>query len=330
MRPWNISRKAVLLGALTDLGQTLVGYISLTIYVVLSNAEVMRLLKARDEQGVSEAIRRALDNNAFLETGGVVVGCIASVMGGYVSGRIAKREEVLHGALAGTLPTLLSLLPVGGAPWHDSSFLTWLLGICSGPALGGLGGFTRVLKTRYDEGAAEDARALAARTANAVTSIGPMPASYSFREARHGDERRIQHIVDAVLREYGMAIELDDIDRDLIDIQASYVSQGGTFRVLVDNTGQLLGCGALHPLDAETVELRKMYFLPVARGQGLGRAMLQSLVDTARAIGYKRVTLETQTVLRDAIALYERFGFAEQAHERCGSRCDRAYELTLG
>lgn len=152
---------------------------------------------------------------------------------------------------------------------------------------------------------------------------------YGFREAQPGDEPRVQHIVATVLREYGMMLDLADTDRDIVDIQASYVARGGAFRVLVDQAGQVVGCGGLYPLDKEELEVRKMYFLPAARGRGLGRTLLQSLVDTARARDAHRVSLETKSVLVEAIGLYRSFGFAEVDREHKTARCDRAFVLDL-
>ena len=75
-----------------------------------------------------------------------------------------------------------------------------------------------------------------------------------------------------------------------------------------------------------------MYFLKQARGRGLGRRLLQDLIEAARARGYKRVTLETASVLKEAITLYRSVGFSPMTRCDLSSRCDQAYvlELTAG
>ena len=60
----------------------------------------------------------------------------------------------------------------------------------------------------------------------------------------------------------------------------------------------------------EVCELRKMYFKPEARGQGLGRAMLARCLEAARQNGYQRMYLETRQNMSEARRLYERNGFA--------------------
>ena len=56
-------------------------------------------------------------------------------------------------------------------------------------------------------------------------------------------------------------------------------------------------------------ELRKMYFLPDARGRGHGRRMLEHCLATARTLGYRRCYLETLTGMDAAMHLYSKAGF---------------------
>jgi putative acetyltransferase len=149
---------------------------------------------------------------------------------------------------------------------------------------------------------------------------------YTLREAEPGDEAGVQHVVDAVLREYGMMIDTADTDRDLVDITASYASRG-VFKVLVDKAGRIVGCGGLYPLSAGAAELRKMYLIPVIRGLGLGRTLLQMLIGAARLRGIRRVSLKTKSVMTEAIALYRRNGFIEIECTDKTSRYDQAFTL---
>jgi len=70
-----------------------------------------------------------------------------------------------------------------------------------------------------------------------------------------------------------------------------------------------VGCGALRPLDAATAEVRRMYVHRDHRRLGLARAVLDRLVDEARALGYTRLRLETGFRQQAAMALYESAGF---------------------
>ena len=57
--------------------------------------------------------------------------------------------------------------------------------------------------------------------------------------------------------------------------------------------GELLGVAALKQVDARHGEIKSMHTAEAARGQGIGRALVDHLVDVARAAGYRRVSIET-------------------------------------
>ncbi len=73
----------------------------------------------------------------------------------------------------------------------------------------------------------------------------------------------------------------------------------------------LLAVGALRDLGDGHGEIKSMHTAAAARGQGIGRAMLAALVDTARRRGMGRVSLETGTMdyFAPARALYLAYGF---------------------
>ena len=74
----------------------------------------------------------------------------------------------------------------------------------------------------------------------------------------------------------------------------------------------LVGGGGIAPLEkgaADTCELKKMYFLPAARGLGLGQELITRCLDAAREAGFRRCYLETLEAMHKARALYERNGF---------------------
>jgi len=132
-----------------------------------------------------------------------------------------------------------------------------------------------------------------------------------------------------VLQEYRLSADPANTDSDLQDVLASYVDRGGVFRVLVDEAGTVVGCGGLYPLANGEAEIRKMYFLPDARGKGHGRRLLDQLLNEAKARGYRRVVLETASQLKEAIALYRSAGFKPYQREHLACRCDQAFALEL-
>ncbi len=75
--------------------------------------------------------------------------------------------------------------------------------------------------------------------------------------------------------------------------------------------GVLLGVGALKRLDAAHVEVKSMHVATAARGQGVGRAIVEHLLSVAADQGYEKVSLETGTMdaFAPARALYRTVGF---------------------
>lgn len=70
------------------------------------------------------------------------------------------------------------------------------------------------------------------------------------------------------------------------------------------------GCGGVALLDG-FAELKRMYVRPAFRGHGVAPALLARLEATARAAGYRRLTLETGPLQAAALGFYRREGFSE-------------------
>lgn len=150
----------------------------------------------------------------------------------------------------------------------------------------------------------------------------------NIRAATNKDCENVQKLVFEILREYGLEPAPDGTDRDLQDIEASYIERGGVFEILEDARGRILGTVGLYPFDEKRIELRKMYFAPEIRGRGLGKKVLERMIDTARAKKFEQMILETASVLKEAVGLYRKFGFRE-TDEKHTPRCDKSFYLNL-
>lgn len=85
-------------------------------------------------------------------------------------------------------------------------------------------------------------------------------------------------------------------------------SPHGAFVIVRDDLDPV-GCGGLQRLDATTAEIKRMWIHPDWRGVGLGRRLLDHLEQVARQLGRTRVVLDTNSTLREAIAMYEAAGY---------------------
>jgi len=129
-------------------------------------------------------------------------------------------------------------------------------------------------------------------------------------EAR--DNASVAAIIRTVMPEFGAdgpGFAIHDAEVDTM--YESYARPRSAYFV-VERDGKVIGGGGIAPLeggDATVCELRKMYFLPEARGIGAGSAMMLRCLDAAREHGFHRCYLETLTGMDAAQALYRRHGF---------------------
>lgn len=75
--------------------------------------------------------------------------------------------------------------------------------------------------------------------------------------------------------------------------------------------GQVVGLGGLAPLGKGCVELCKLHVRPACQGLGVGRRLVETLIDRARLRGFTRIELHVTATQKAAIRLYERLAFQE-------------------
>ena len=152
----------------------------------------------------------------------------------------------------------------------------------------------------------------------------------AIRRATVADTASARELVFGVLGEYGLVPEPAGTDADLMDLETGFFADGGLFDVAVAPDGRVAACCGIKILGDGRAELRKMYVRRDWRGQGLGHRLLDRALAWARASGHPRVELETASVLKEAISLYEKAGFIPRPGKPDTRRCDRAYVLELG
>ena len=139
-----------------------------------------------------------------------------------------------------------------------------------------------------------------------------MPDTWMLRPITAADDAAVAAIIRTVMPEFGASgcgFAINDPEVDWMS-KAYAVPRHAYF--VLEHAGRVLGAGGIAPLaggDADTCELRKMYFLPEARGLGAGAAMMARCLDAARDAGFRRCYLETLTGMDAAMRLYERSGF---------------------
>ena len=118
----------------------------------------------------------------------------------------------------------------------------------------------------------------------------------------------------ALFAGYAASLPVDlayqDFDAELAALPGKYAPPLGDLLLARDDAGAPLGCVGLRPIPPDgCCEMKRLFLLPAARGLGLGRAMTQAVIGTARQLGYRELRLDTLPTMTTAMRLYDQLGF---------------------
>lgn len=124
--------------------------------------------------------------------------------------------------------------------------------------------------------------------------------------------------------------EPEAADFRALDHPREYILEPGGYIAIAELDGDIVGTCALLKMPDGGYELAKMTVAERARGHGIGRQLVEAVVEQARQLGGHRVFLESNSILKTAIALYESMGFRYiEGVDSPYTRCNVQMELVL-
>jgi len=133
-----------------------------------------------------------------------------------------------------------------------------------------------------------------------------------IRQIEQNDNVSLAELIRTVFEEFELEKEGSVYSDATTDALYSLFSMPkSVYWVCVDNDIVMGGCGiiATHGLPLDCVEIVKFYVSSQARGKGIGKALLQKSIASAREFGYKQLYLESFPKFLTAINMYEKLGF---------------------
>jgi ribosomal protein S18 acetylase RimI-like enzyme len=117
-----------------------------------------------------------------------------------------------------------------------------------------------------------------------------------------------------IFRTYAASLDVDlayqDFEGEMAVMPGKYAPPAGELLLARDASGRAVGCVGLRPLDAPgCCEMKRLYVCPDARGSGLGRGLVDALIEAAERIGYREMRLDTLPSMAEARGLYRNSGF---------------------
>jgi putative acetyltransferase len=136
--------------------------------------------------------------------------------------------------------------------------------------------------------------------------------NWSIRKIEKKDNPAVAKIIRAVFDELNIPKVGTAYADPYLDLMFEAYNKTKSAYFVVENNGNVIGGAGIAALEneAETIcELQKMYFLPEARGLGIGSQMMYNCLQTAKDFGFEKCYLETMPFMNDAQKLYKKVGF---------------------
>ena len=134
---------------------------------------------------------------------------------------------------------------------------------------------------------------------------------YRIRPAIGDDHDAVARELRAYLTWLGEELDGEGLDKDIAHWQSAYDGARGRLLVVEDPEGVVVGTAAVRLLEPGVGEIKRMWIRPAHQGKGLGRPLMDACLTEARALGCRRLRLDSERRLAAAVHLYRAYGFKE-------------------
>ena len=148
-----------------------------------------------------------------------------------------------------------------------------------------------------------------------VLTASALPSDLHLRSAQKDDVGAVIIFIHGMRENLGVdpfiTADYRPTFSDFLDFEKSFQSPNGKMILLQNEKKEVKGTAAFSRVDASTCELKKFYLAKDTQGKGLGAYLLETIMSEARAAGFKKMILQTDSAMSAAIHLYEKYGFTQ-------------------
>jgi putative acetyltransferase len=109
----------------------------------------------------------------------------------------------------------------------------------------------------------------------------------------------------------GVSLCFQGFEEELAGLPGKYSPPDGRLLLALED-GDVAGCVAFRPIDDETCEMKRLFVRERFQGMGIGKQLLEMVINDAREAGFKRMRLDSWIPrMGKAIEMYRRHGFYE-------------------
>jgi ribosomal protein S18 acetylase RimI-like enzyme len=127
------------------------------------------------------------------------------------------------------------------------------------------------------------------------------------------DEDEIQNarsLIIEYIKWLNQDLSFQNIDEELNNFPQKYSEPDGIFIIAKENSN-VVGCVGLKKIDGKICEMKRLFVNNNHRGKGIGRKLIDIIIEEAKLKGYEIIRLDTLATMESALRLYGKSGFYE-------------------